>query len=376
MRVLHVLGTRPNLVKMAPVIGVLRERFPGWPATIVHTGQHYDRLMFEIFLDELGVPEPDHLLGVGSGTHAEQIARVLERLEPVLAEERPDLVIVPGDVNSTLGAALCASKLGFPVAHLESGLRSFDREMPEETNRIATDHLAALCLLHCDEAVENLRAEGVAPERMKFVGNTMIDTLVALEERFRERGAARALGVEPGGYLLVTLHRPTLVDGPLLAPTMERLSDVGRELPVVFPVHPRTRKMLWGADYPGVTLTDPLGYLDFLSLEADAAAVLTDSGGIQEETTYLGIPCFTLRDNTERPVTIRAGTNTLLGLDPGRIGEIPRLMAVRAADDPPASGARAGGGAAVPGSQAGAPQRPERWDGRAAQRVADVLAGW
>jgi UDP-N-acetylglucosamine 2-epimerase (non-hydrolysing) len=299
------------------------------------------------------------VLGVGSGSHSEQIARVLERLEPVLTDEPPDLVVVPGDVNSTLGAAICAAKHGLPVAHLESGLRSFDRAMPEETNRIATDHLSALCFLHCDEAIENLRAEQVPDERMRFVGNTMIDTLVALEERIRERGAAESLGLDRGGYLLVTLHRPALVDGPLLGPTMERLSAVGRELPVLFPVHPRTRKMLDGATYPGVTLTDPVGYLDFLSLEADAGAVLTDSGGIQEETTYLGIPCFTLRDNTERPVTIRAGTNTLLGLDPDRITAIPELLRDR-------DGGRVGAPAA----------RPDRWDGRAAQRVADVLADW
>ena len=365
MRIVHVVGTRPNLVKMAPVIGRLRERFGDWPTTIVHTGQHYDRLMFEIFLEELGVPEPDHLLGVGSGSHSEQIARVLERLQPVLAAERPDLVVVPGDVNSTLGAALCAAKLGFAVAHLESGLRSFDRGMPEETNRIATDHLAAICFLHSDEAIENLRAERVPEARMKFVGNTMIDTLVALEERIRARGAAEAHDLRPGSYLLVTLHRPALVDGPLLEPTMERLSEVGRELPVLFPVHPRTRKMLNGATYPGVTLTDPVGYLDFLSLEADAGAVLTDSGGIQEETTYLGIPCFTLRDNTERPVTIRAGTNTLLGLDPGRITGIPDLLR-----------AGAGAGGADPGSPPDPPARPDLWDGKAADRVADVLADW
>ena len=355
MRLLHVVGTRPNLVKMAPVIAALRERFPDWPAAIVHTGQHYDRLMSEIFLEELGVPQPDHLLEVGSGSHPEQIARVLERLEPVLRAERPDLVIVPGDVNSTLGAALCAAKLGIAVAHVESGLRSFDRTMPEETNRIGADLIASLCFLHCDEAVENLRAEGVEEERMKFVGNTMIDTLVALGDRIRERRAAAALGVEPGSYLLVTLHRPALVDGPLLAEAMERLSQVGRELPVLFPVHPRTRKMLGGDSHPGVTLTDPVGYLDFLSLEADAGAVLTDSGGIQEETTYLGIPCFTLRDNTERPVTVRAGTNRVLGLDPARIAEIPGLLAhagERPSDPPP------------------------KWDGKASERVADVLADW
>jgi UDP-N-acetylglucosamine 2-epimerase (non-hydrolysing) len=340
------------------VIGALRERFAEWPAAIVHTGQHYDRLMSQIFLEELGVPEPDYVLGVGSGSHAEQIARVLERLEPVLRSERPDLVIVPGDVNSTLGAALCAAKLGIAVAHLESGLRSFDRTMPEETNRIGADHVSSLCFLHCDEAVENLRAEGVEESRMKFVGNTMIDTLVALTDRIHERRAAATLGLEPGSYLLVTLHRPALVDGPLLAEAMQRLSEVGRELPVVFPAHPRTRKMLDGASHPGVTVTDPVGYLDFLSLESEAGAVLTDSGGIQEETTYLGIPCFTLRDNTERPVTIRAGTNTLLGLDPARIAEIPDLLRAR------------------PAGEAEEPARPDLWDGGAAERVADVLGDW
>jgi len=355
MRILHVVGARPNLVKMAPLIAALRDRVPGWPSTIVHTGQHYDRMMSEVFIEELGVPEPDHVLGVGSASHPEQIARVLERLEPVLHAERPDLVVVPGDVNSTLGAALCAAKLGIPVAHVEAGLRSFDRTMPEETNRIAADHLSELCFLHCDEAIENLRAEGIEEARMKFVGNTMIDTLVALEERIRERGAAADLGLEPGGYLLVTLHRPALVDGPLLHEAMTRLDEVGHQLPVVFPVHPRTRKMLDGGEYPDVILTDPVGYLDFLSLEAAAAAVLTDSGGIQEETTYLGIPCFTLRDNTERPVTVRAGTNTLLGLDPARIAEIPDLLR-------DASGRTS--------------DVPELWDGRAAERAADVIAGW
>src|ERR671934_834367 len=231
MRVLCVVGTRPNIVKMAPVIAALRRRFPDWRIASVHTGQHYDRLMSDVFLEELDMPEPDHVLGVGSGTHAEQIARVLERFEPVLADEDPDLVLVPGDVNSTLGAALCADKMGIAVGHVESGLRSFDRSMPEETNRIVADHLSILCFLHCDDAIDNLRAEGIEEERMKFVGNTMIDTLVALEGRIRERGAATGLGLEPGSYLLVTLHRPALVDGPLLFEAMERLSEVGREMP-------------------------------------------------------------------------------------------------------------------------------------------------
>jgi UDP-N-acetylglucosamine 2-epimerase (non-hydrolysing) len=356
MRLLYVVGTRPNFVKMAPVIVALRERRPDWRHAIVHTGQHYDRLMSDIFLEELGVPAPDHMLGVGSGSHAEQAARVIERLEPVLAEERPDLVLVPGDVNSTLAAALCAAGLGIAVGHIESGLRSFDPSMPEEINRVVTDHLSRELFLHSDEAIENLRAEGIEPERMRFVGNTMIDTLVALEERFRAREAAAALGLDGRSYLLVTLHRPALVDGPLLAEAMGALATVAAELPVVFPVHPRTRKMLaerWDAQ-AGLHLLDPIGYLDFLSLEADAAAVLTDSGGIQEETTYLGVPCFTLRDNTERPVTVRAGTNTVLGLDPARIVEIPQALAGRPADPL---------------------EPPPFWDGRAGERVADAIAG-
>jgi len=358
MRLLHVVGTRPNFVKMAPVIAACRARFGPEANVVAHTGQHYDRAMSEIFFEELGVGEPDHMLGVGSGSHGEQAARVLERLEPVLRDVQPDLVLVPGDVNSTLAAALCAARAGIPVAHVESGLRSFDREMPEEINRIATDHLSALCFLHSDEAVENLRQEGVPGDRARFVGNTMIDTLVALEERFRARDVAAALGLKAGSYLLVTLHRPALVDGPLLVDAMEGLTAIAAELPVVFPVHPRTRNRLaelgWSGEEEGIHLSEPVGYLDFLSLEADAAAVLTDSGGIQEETTYLGVPCFTLRDNTERPVTVRAGTNTLLGLDPRRIAEIPRLLAGASAT----------------------PQRPRFWDGQAAERVAADLADW
>ena len=356
-RLVHVVGTRPNFVKMAPVIAACSERFGAAQNVVVHTGQHYDRAMSDVFFSELGVPEPDHLLGVGSGSHGEQAARVIERLEPVLRDERPELVIVPGDVNSTLAAGLCATRLELPVAHVESGLRSFDREMPEEINRIVVDHLSSLLFIHSEEATENLAAEGAPADRVHFVGNTMIDTLAALEGKIRSRGAASALGLEAGAYLLVTLHRPALVDGPLLADAMTALAQVARELPVLFPVHPRTRARLeaLGLDaQERVTLAEPAGYLDFLSLEADAGAVLTDSGGIQEETTWLGVPCFTLRDNTERPVTIRAGTNTLLGLDPARITDIPELL----------------------GSANATPQRPDLWDGKAANRIADVLADW
>ncbi len=356
MRIVYVVGTRPNFVKTAPVVAALRARLPDGRHAIVHTGQHYDRLMSEVFLEQLGVPAPDHMLEVGSGSHAQQTARVIERLEPVLAEERPDLVVVPGDVNSTLAAALTAAKLQIPVAHVEAGLRSFDRTMPEELNRVLTDQLSESLFIHSPEASDNLHAEGVPAERIHLVGNTMIDTLVALEGRFRAAGTAARLGVEPGAYALVTLHRPALVDGPLLGETVTRLGALAREMPVVFPVHPRTRKMMESldAEHPGLLLCEPLGYLDFLSLLADAGAVLTDSGGIQEETTYLGIPCFTLRANTERPITLTAGTNTLLGLDPAAITQIPSALASR----PP-----------------GRPQPPPLWDGHAANRIADIVTG-
>jgi UDP-N-acetylglucosamine 2-epimerase (non-hydrolysing) len=354
MRIVYVVGTRPNFVKTAPVIAALRARLPEGRHAIVHTGQHYDRLMSEVFLEELGVPAPDHMLEVGSGSHAQQTARVMERLEPVLEEERPDLVVVPGDVNSTLAAALTAAKMQIPVAHIESGLRSFDRTMPEELNRIVTDQLSGRLFIHSPEAGDNLHAEGIPAARIHLVGNTMIDTLVALEDRFRATGTAARLGVEPGSYVLVTLHRPALVDGPLLTETIERLAALAREMPVVFPVHPRTRSMMEAiqSEHPGLLLCDPLGYIDFLSLLADAGAVLTDSGGIQEETTYLGTPCFTLRDNTERPITITTGTNTLLGLDPSAITQIPAALAQRPASPP---------------------EPPPLWDGHASKRIADVV---
>jgi UDP-N-acetylglucosamine 2-epimerase (non-hydrolysing) len=353
MRIAYVVGARPNFVKMAPVISELRRRVPDGRHVLIHTGQHYDRLMSDIFLEELGVPAPDHMLGVGSASHAVQTARVMERLEPILVEERPDLVIVPGDVNSTLAATLVAVKLGLPVAHLESGLRSFDRTMPEEINRIVADEFSEYLFLHSDEAVANLHAQGISDERMYFVGNTMIDSLVAMEPRFRELNVAARFCLHATDYLLVTLHRPALVDGSLLGEAIEALGDIAREMPILFPLHPRTQKMLAGTELPfGLQLTEPLSYLDFLSLEADARAVLTDSGGVQEETTYLDVPCFTLRDNTERPVTVRAGTNTLLGLAPERIGDIPCALT-----------------------------RPKRvitplpmWDGRASNRIGNIIS--
>jgi UDP-N-acetylglucosamine 2-epimerase (non-hydrolysing) len=355
MRIVYVVGTRPNFVKTAPVISALRARLPEGRHAIVHTGQHYDRLMSEVFLEELGVPAPDHMLEVGSGSHAQQTARVIERLEPVLAEEQPDLVMVPGDVNSTAAAALTAAKMQIPVAHIEAGLRSFDRTMPEELNRIVTDQLSDRLFIHSPEANDNLHAEGIPADRIHLVGNTMIDTLVALRGRIEKIEMARKLGLTPGSFILVTLHRPALVDGPLLRTTMEQLGNLARQMPVVFPVHPRTEAMLRSmrSEFEGLQRTLPLGYLNFLSLLADAGAVLTDSGGIQEETTYLGIPCFTLRANTERPITLSAGTNTLLGLDPSAIASIPAALAQHSAQGL---------------------EPPPLWDGHASERIADIVS--
>lgn len=352
MRIASVVGARPNFVKMAPVIAELLRRKEGIHHRLVHTGQHYDRMLSQVVLEQLGV-SVDHSLGVGSASHAIQTARIMEGLEPLLRRERPDSVIVSGDVNSTLAGALVAAKLQIPVAHVEAGLRSFDRTMPEEINRVVTDQLAELLFVHCDDAISNLRAEGIEDARVHFVGNTMIDSLVAVEETVRNLGEAVRLGVHPGQYLLVTLHRPALVDGPLLGDTIDQLCRLGRELPVVFPVHPRTRKMLGGRQVSsGLKLVEPVGYLEFLSLQADAAGVLTDAGGVQEETTYLRVPCFTLRDSTERPITVACGTNRLLGLEPQRIAQIPALLA--AAPEPP-------------------DRLPPLWDGNASERLVDVL---
>jgi UDP-N-acetylglucosamine 2-epimerase (non-hydrolysing) len=355
-KILSVVGTRPNMMKIAPIVAELARRADEFEHVLVHTGQHYDREMSEIFLEELGVGDPDYSLGVGSGSHAQQTARVMERLEPVLLEAEPDVVLVPGDVNSTAAAALTASKLPLQLGHVEAGLRSFDRTMPEEINRIVADQVSQLLFIHSPEARDNLLAEGCPESAIHDVGNTMIDSLVAMRPRIEAYGAPDAHGLERGGYLVVTLHRPSLVDGPLLGEAVARLVEVAEELPVVFPVHPRTRgamdAMGIGAGSERLRLLDPVGYVEFLSLVEGSAGVLTDSGGIQEETTYLGLPCFTLRSTTERPITIEMGTNVLLGLAPERIAEVPDLL----------HSAR-GKEAAV----------PPLWDGRAAERIADVL---
>ncbi len=359
MRILSVVGTRPNFMKLAPVSRALARR-SGVEHVVVHTGQHYDDGMSEQFFRDLALPPPDHHLAVGPGTHATQTAAVLERLEPLLDARRPDAVLVYGDVNSTLAAALAAAKLNLQVAHVEAGLRSGDRTMPEEINRIVTDHLADLLFVPSRDAVQTLRDEGIRPERIHFVGNVMIDTLVRELPRARALEAPRRHGLPPGGYAVVTLHRPSNVDEPQrLRELLGALAALSRRLPVVFPVHPRTRRRIedhGGAPAQGdaVRLLEPVGYTEMLGLVDGSRLVITDSGGLQEETTYLGIPCLTVRPNTERPVTCLLGTNRLV--PPGH----DALLS--AADAALADGART---------------RPsiELWDGRAAERIAAVLCG-
>jgi UDP-N-acetylglucosamine 2-epimerase (non-hydrolysing) len=355
-KVLHVVGARPNFMKIAPVIRALAGA-SGIRQVLVHTGQHYDERMAHIFLQELEIPRPDRNLEVGSGSQAEQTAAILTRFEKVVEEERPDLVVVVGDVNSTLAATLVAAKAGAPVAHVEAGLRSFDLSMPEEINRMVTDRLSSLLLTPSRDADENLAREGVPAERVHFVGNVMIDTLL------RERGrapwdAVRArLGVEERSFALLTLHRPSNVDDPAaLARILERLQPVAGRFPILFPIHPRThRRISENGLEPAsrfLRCIEPLGYREFLALMDHAALVLTDSGGIQEETTVLGVPCFTLRDNTERPITVEEGTNSLVGAD-GR--GLPTALA-----DFENTGGKRG-------------RIPEKWDGAAGTRVAAVI---
>ncbi len=356
LTVLHVVGARPNFMKIAPVLRALDGR-DDIRSVLVHTGQHYDDAMSRAFFDDLGIPDADHHLGVGSGTHAAQTAGVLAALEPVLVDEAPDLVMVVGDVNSTVAGALAAVKLHIPVAHLEAGLRSGDRRMPEEINRILTDQMSDLCLTPSRDAEPNLRGEGIDEGRIHFVGNVMIDTLLRILPDVRD-SAPPVDGLEEGGYVVVTLHRPSNVDDPgTLVGLVRALEEIAGRVPVVFPMHPRTRQRLddAGLDLDGVRVLEPVGYREMLSLQSRAGLVLTDSGGIQEETTVLGVPCLTLRDSTERPVTVSEGTNRLV---PDRSPE-----AVLAAFD------EAWGGA-------GEARRPEGWDGHAAERVADVVEAW
>ncbi len=373
MKVMYVVGARPNFMKVAPVLAAA-ERWNaagGRPArfesVLVHTGQHYDELLSGVFFKQLGLPQPDEYLGVGSGSQALQTARLLEALEPVVCSHRPDAVLVPGDVNSTCAAALVAAKLNVPVIHLEAGLRSGDRTMPEEVNRIIADHISDLLLTTCADGDANLLREGVAADRIVNVGNTMIDSLERL--RISAEGTAAStrvrLGIDKGSLVLATLHRPSNVDEPeQLLRLLEVLGEVSRDLPVVFPVHLRTLGRLpglsprWdGKRYPQLHLTEPLSYLEFVGLMTSAAAVVTDSGGVQEETTYLGVPCVTVRTTTERPVTVVLGTNRLVDPDDS--------LAIRGA----VRDAVAAGRSVPP------PQVP-RWDGRAGDRVVEALSTW
>ncbi len=361
LKVINVVGARPNFMKVAPIVAAMKRRLAKFLPLVVHTGQHYDSAMSDSFFHDLDLPQPDTHLGVGSGSHAAQTAAVMERFEPVVIREKPDWVLVVGDVNSTIACALVCVKLGVKVAHVEAGLRSRDRTMPEEINRLLTDQIADLLFTPSPDADENLIAEGIPRERIRFVGNVMIDSLQKNLETARALGTRERLGLAGVDYALLTLHRPSNVD---LRESFERilsaLEAISAKLPIVFPVHPRTRKTiaeLGLADrvesIKDLRTIEPLGYLDFLNLSANARLVLTDSGGIQEETTALGIPCLTLRENTERPITVEMGTNVVVGTDTAKI--------------------IAQANAALNGSAKKMANQPPLWDGRTSERILDAL---
>ncbi|HTY64783.1 MAG TPA: UDP-N-acetylglucosamine 2-epimerase (non-hydrolyzing) [Acidobacteriota bacterium] len=350
MKVLHVVGARPNFMKVAPVRAALAER-QGVHQVLVHTGQHYDAFMSDIFFRQLDIPEPNFNLGVGSGSHAQQTAEIMMRMEPVILETKPDIVLVYGDVNSTVAAALVCSKLLIPIGHVEAGLRSFDRTMPEEINRVLTDRVADLLFTPSADGDENLLREGVAPEKIHLVGNVMIDTLIRLLPHAGNNALAEK------SYVLVTLHRPSNVDDSIeLTKILEALNEIASGMDVIFPIHPRTRHMMREMNNvsltPRLRLIEPVGYVEFLGLQRNAALVITDSGGIQEESTYLGVPCLTVRENTERPITVSLGTNLLVGRDMQKLkAETQKILS----------------GKAKTGTI------PPLWDGYAGRRIADVL---
>lgn len=366
IRILCIVGARPNFMKIAPLMRAFRSAPERFDARLVHTGQHYDEAMKDAFFRQLRIPEPDVDLGVGSGTHAVQTAEIMRRFEPVLDQLGPDIVLVVGDVNSTIACALVATKKDIAVVHVEAGLRSGDRRMPEEINRVLTDQISDLLFTTEAEGANNLLHEGVASEKIHFVGNVMIDTLLA--NRGHAVPAEETLAKIPAfkrdvsGFGVLTLHRPSNVDDPaVLKRLLESLTQIAQRLPLVFPIHPRTRARVEDAglapllDSPRIGLVEPLGYLQLLGLMTEARLVLTDSGGLQEETTALGVPCITLRENTERPITVEQGTNTVVGTDP---------IKIRACfDDVMANGGKAG-------------RIPELWDGRAAERIAQVISDW
>lgn len=355
MHILHVVGARPNFMKVAPVVRALAGR-SNVTQTIVHTGQHYDANMSDVFFQELGIPAPDVNLQVGSGSHAQQTAGIISRFEDVVLEKKPDVVLVYGDVNSTVAAAIVCVKLGIRVGHVEAGLRSFDRTMPEEINRLLTDQISDLLFTPSQDGNENLAKEGVAPDKIFLVGNVMIDTLVRLLPKAKEQ----ILPDLPERFALVTMHRPGNVDDPeFMKSVLREFGKISAQLPVLFPIHPRTRQRLidfglTSALDSSVRLMDPLSYLQFLGLQTRAAVVITDSGGIQEETTFLSVPCLTVRENTERPITTTLGTNILVGRDMAVLArELENVVA---------------------GTNKKA-QVPPLWDGHAAERIADILVG-
>jgi UDP-N-acetylglucosamine 2-epimerase (non-hydrolysing) len=363
LKIINVVGARPNFMKVAPIIEAMGRYPEHFQPMLVHTGQHYDERMSRSFFTDLGLPRPDIDLGVGSGTHAEQTARIMMEFEKVCLSEKPDLVIVVGDVNSTLACTLTAKKLGIKVAHVEAGLRSRDMSMPEEINRLCTDVLCDHLFTTDIIASRNLMAEGLAERKIKLIGNVMIDTLLKHKAMAERLGLLEELGLEPNGFATLTLHRPSNVDDDeALAGLLEALTEIAREIPIVFPIHPRTRKRIeqfgleryFGKGRPvqGIWLTEPLGYLEFLHLNMNARMVLTDSGGLQEETTVLGVPCITLRHNTERPITCLQGTNQVVGN-----GKEAILTAARR----------------VLSGHIPARRVPEKWDGRAAERIVEVL---
>lgn len=356
MKIIHVVGARPNFMKVGPVINALQHRHD-IQQILLHTGQHYDANMSQVFFEQLGLPEPDVNLGIGSGSHAAQTAQTMVAFEEQVLQSKPDWVLVYGDVNSTVAATLVCAKLGIPVAHVEAGLRSFDRTMPEEINRLVTDQLADLLFTPSKDGNENLLGEGVSPDRIHLVGNVMIDTLIRLRPEAEAKWPALQQRFDLSNYGLVTLHRPSNVDEPdTLASILTTLDTIGETLPLLFPIHPRTRNRLadWGLSdkVHHIHFCEPLGYLEFLALQSHARVVLTDSGGVQEETTYLQVPCLTLRENTERPVTVEVGTNTLVGHDMEHLQkEVGRIL----------SGMFKQGAI------------PALWDGRSGQRIAERL---
>lgn len=357
VKIIHVVGARPNFMKVAPMRTALA-RFAEVSQILVHTGQHYDANMSEIFFQQLEMPAPDINLEVGSGSHATQTAQIMMRWEEIALTERPDLVLVYGDVNSTVAAALVCAKLQIPVGHVEAGLRSFDRTMPEEINRLLTDQIADLLFTPSKDGNENLMKEGVPSEKIHLVGNVMIDTLVRLLPRAQNSKVFESLDLQPKNYGLITLHRPGNVDEPgTLTSILAALQQISREIPLIFPIHPRTRTRLGTLDYPSsrynhLRLLEPLGYLDFLRLQQEAALVITDSGGIQEESTFLGVPCLTVRENTERPITVELGTNVIVGQDMDFLmAEVSRIL----------------------NGHGKAGTVPPLWDGRAGERIADIV---